>query len=137
VNNGPERLEATIMVDPMGQLGRLDQNVYGHFLESAFFGNVEGGVFDEGSPRSLSGPGPTRGLRADVADLCSQLGVPVVRWPGGNFTSAYHWAVARFTVPARPVRTLRLAACRVLVKLIRSGSRSLWSAPAWMSVRKA
>ena len=25
----------------------IDPMIYGHFLESAFFGNIEGGVFDE------------------------------------------------------------------------------------------
>nr|WP_294696291.1 alpha-L-arabinofuranosidase C-terminal domain-containing protein [uncultured Friedmanniella sp.] len=82
---------ATITVQPHSEIGRIADEVYGHFLESAFFGNVEGGVFDEGSPLALPGPGAREGLRSDVIALCRALGVPVVRWPGGNFTSPYHW----------------------------------------------
>lgn len=68
----------------------IDQNIYGQFLESAFFGNIEGGVLDEGSPRSIKG-GVLDGCREDVLDACKTLGIPVLRWPGGNFTSPYQW----------------------------------------------
>ncbi|MFC7404755.1 alpha-L-arabinofuranosidase C-terminal domain-containing protein [Georgenia alba] len=72
-------MTATIEIDT-AELTRIDRNIYGHFLESAFFGNIDGGVLDE------------RGeVRGDVVDLCARLGVPNVRWPGGNFTSPYHW----------------------------------------------
>ncbi|TWD74917.1 alpha-N-arabinofuranosidase [Kribbella amoyensis] len=69
----------------------IDPMIYGHFLESAFFGNIDGGVFDEGSALSFDDPGARNGLRRDVAKLCRELGLPIVRWPGGNFTSPYHW----------------------------------------------
>ena len=68
----------------------IDPKIYGHFLESAFFGNIDGGVLDEGSPLSLV-DGPLPGCRADVLAACTELGLPVLRWPGGNFTSAYWW----------------------------------------------
>lgn len=82
---------ATITIDRHHQIGRVDPMIYGHFLESNFYGNIEDGVFDEGSARSLGGNTAANGLRTDVIDLCRSLGVPIVRWPGGNFTSAYHW----------------------------------------------
>jgi alpha-L-arabinofuranosidase len=82
---------ATIHIDRHHEIGRIDRNIYGHFLESNFFGNIEGGVFDEGSPLSISEPGPLNGMRRDVIAACRELELPVVRWPGGNFTSAYHW----------------------------------------------
>jgi alpha-N-arabinofuranosidase len=75
----------------------LDPMIYGHFLEQAFFRNIEGGVFEEGSPLSVPDdeaagpPNPLAGCRQDVIEACRELGVPVVRWPGGNFTSAYWW----------------------------------------------
>jgi alpha-N-arabinofuranosidase len=69
----------------------IDPMIYGHFLESAFFGNIDGGVFDEGSPLAYDGEPPRNGLRTDVIKLCQELGLPIVRWPGGNFTSPYHW----------------------------------------------
>lgn len=86
----------------------IDPFIYGHFLESAFFGNIEGGVFDEGSPLSLDDPGARNGLRRDVIELCRELGLPVVRWPGGNFTSPYHWEDGIGPRDARP-RRLELA----------------------------
>ena len=30
-------------------------------------------------------------MRQDVIDLVKELDVPVVRYPGGNFVSAYNW----------------------------------------------
>ncbi len=88
---GQTAATATITVRADREIGRIDRHIYGHFLESAFFGNIEGGVFDEGSPLSLTEPGARNGLRRDVIEACRELGVPIVRWPGGNFTSSYHW----------------------------------------------
>lgn len=87
---------------------RIDPLIYGHFLESAFFGNIEGGVFDEESPLSVSVPGPLRGCRADVIEACRALSLPIVRWPGGNFTSAYWWFDGTGPRDERP-RRLELA----------------------------
>ncbi|MEV0283151.1 MULTISPECIES: alpha-L-arabinofuranosidase C-terminal domain-containing protein [unclassified Kribbella] len=91
-----------------GSRSRIDPFIYGHFLESAFFGNIEGGVFDEGSPLSYDDPDVRNGLRRDVVELCRELGLPVVRWPGGNFTSAYHWQDGIGPRDSRP-RRLELA----------------------------
>lgn len=82
---------ATITIDCSYEIGPVDRNIFGHFLESGFFGNIEGGIFDEESHRSISEPGLLQGMRTDVMDACRQLGLPIVRWPGGNFTSLYHW----------------------------------------------
>jgi len=82
---------ATIQVDTTRLAGRIDPKIYGHFLEGHFFGNIQGGVFEEGSPRSINEAGATNGLRADVIEACRTLGLPVARWPGGNYASAYHW----------------------------------------------
>ncbi|QDP95493.1 alpha-N-arabinofuranosidase [Microlunatus elymi] len=82
---------ATIEIDTRHPVGVIDDNIYGHFLESAFFGNIEGGVLDEGSGLSIKEPGLLQGLRADVLELCRELMPGPIRWPGGNFTSGYHW----------------------------------------------
>jgi hypothetical protein len=95
---------ATIEIDRSTETGRIDPNIYGHFLESSFFGNIEGGVFDEGSPLSIDSRDAREGLRKDVLTLCQDLGVPVVRWPGGNFTSPYHWEDGVGPRDARPSR---------------------------------
>ncbi|MGN6564143.1 MAG: hypothetical protein ACTHMU_15925, partial [Thermomicrobiales bacterium] len=84
-------IAAAIAITRDRELGQIDRKIYGHFLEANFFGNIEGDIFDEGSPLALTEPGPANGLRRDVLDVCRELGVPIVRWPGGNFASAYHW----------------------------------------------
>jgi alpha-N-arabinofuranosidase len=83
-------MTARITISTIPGAAPIDERIYGHFLESAFFGNIEGGVFDEGSPLSIA-DGPLAGCRADVLEACRELGLPVVRWPGGNFTSPYWW----------------------------------------------
>lgn len=100
----PADVSVTIEIDPSGEVGRVDPNIFGHFLESNFFGNIEGGVLDEGSPLAMPGPGAAAGLREDVMGACQELGLPVVRWPGGNFASAYHWEDGVGPRDARPRR---------------------------------
>ena len=76
---------ARIKLDLDRQLGRVDRRIFGQFIEH--LGRcIYGGVFDEGSPLS-----DERGFRRDVLDAAHGLQVPVLRWPGGNFVSGYHW----------------------------------------------
>lgn len=97
-------LATTVHIETRRELGRADRKIYGHFLEGHFFGNIHGGVFDEGSPLAIDEPGPAAGLRRDVIEVCRALGVPVVRWPGGNYASAYHWEDGIGPREARPRR---------------------------------
>lgn len=63
----------------------IDPKLYGNFVEH--LGRcVEGGVFQEGSPLSDS-----NGYRKDVFDAAKNLNIGLLRWPGGNFSSNYHW----------------------------------------------
>ena len=59
--------------------------IFGQFLEH-FHRQVYGGVFEPGSPLADS-----QGFRLDVIAALRELRVPIVRWPGGCFVSAYHW----------------------------------------------
>jgi alpha-N-arabinofuranosidase len=87
-----------IVVDPGRSLGRLDRNVFGGFVEH--LGRcVYGGLYDEGSPLS-----DARGFRKDVLALLRELRLGVLRWPGGNFVSNYHWADGIGPVDQRPRR---------------------------------
>lgn len=95
---------ATIEIETRRELGRIDRRIYGHFLEGNFFGNIHGGVFDEGSPLSIQESGAAQGLRRDVIEACRALGLPIVRWPGGNYASAYHWEDGTGPREARPRR---------------------------------
>ena len=46
----------------------------------------------------------TRGFRNDVVGALKQLGVPVVRWPGGCFADEYHWREGIGPRAKRPVK---------------------------------
>ena len=45
-----------------------------------------------------------RGFRRDVLELVRELGVPVVRYPGGNFVSSFDWEDSVGPVEQRPRR---------------------------------
>ena len=78
-------LRARIKVDTERVIGDIDPKIYGNFIEH--LGRcIEGGVFEENSPLSDS-----NGFRKDVFGAAKDLGVSVLRWPGGNFSSNYHW----------------------------------------------
>jgi len=78
-------LRARIKIDTERVIGDIDPKIYGNFAEH--LGRcIEGGIFDENS--SLS---DANGYRRDVLDAAKKLGVSLLRWPGGNFSSNYHW----------------------------------------------
>lgn len=74
-----------VIVNPGRKLGDINKNIYGHFTEHAFR-NIYGGMFEPASELSNEA-----GLRTDVIELLKDVKVPVLRYPGGNFVSNYHW----------------------------------------------
>ena len=90
---------AKIKIDPERRVGELDRRVFGGFIEH--LGRcVYGGLFDEGS--SLS---DEQGFRKDVLGAARDLRMPILRWPGGNFASGYHWTDGIGPREERPRRT--------------------------------
>ena len=77
-------------------IGKRDPMIYGQFIEH-FHRQIYGGVYEPGSPLS-----DEDGFRRDVLDALRKIRVPVLRWPGGCFVSAYHWkeAVGRERKPS-------------------------------------
>ena len=76
---------ARIKIDTDRVISEIDPMIYGNFVEH--LGRcVEGGVFQEGSTLS-----DANGFRKDVLEASKNLHVGVLRWPGGNFSSNYHW----------------------------------------------
>jgi alpha-N-arabinofuranosidase len=66
-------------------VGTIDRKLFGGFVEH--LGHcVYGGLQEEGSPLA-----DERGFRKDVLGLLRDLRLGVLRWPGGNFVSNYHW----------------------------------------------
>jgi len=87
-----------IVVDPARQLGTVDRNVFGGFVEH--LGRcIYGGLYDEGSPLA-----DRNGFRQDVMGLLRGFRMGVLRWPGGNFVSNYHWADGIGPKDSRPRR---------------------------------
>ncbi len=76
---------ARIKVDIDRVVGEIHPHVFGNFAEH--LGRcVYGGMYDEGNALS-----DADGFRTDVMEAVKQLGVSILRWPGGNFVSGYNW----------------------------------------------
>jgi alpha-N-arabinofuranosidase len=79
------RVFGELTADLSGPSTPFSRMLFGQFLEH-FQRQVYGGVFDPGSPLA-----DKDGFRTDVVEALRELRVPIVRWPGGCFASAYHW----------------------------------------------
>lgn len=91
-------LSARVKLDPARTIGEIDPKIYGNFAEH--LGRcIEGGIFDEGSPLS-----DENGYRKDVLKAAKDLNVTLLRWPGGNFSSNYHWMDGIGPRDQRPAR---------------------------------
>jgi alpha-L-arabinofuranosidase len=76
---------ARIYVDTKRTTAAIDRNLFGSFLEHLGRAIYEG-IYDPGSKLS-----DASGFRKDVIEEVRALGVPIVRYPGGNFVSGYNW----------------------------------------------
>ena len=77
--------DVRVYIDSRRTVAPLDRNLFGSFLEHLGRAIYEG-IYDPGSKLSDS-----NGFRKDVMDEVRQLGVPIIRYPGGNFVSGYNW----------------------------------------------
>jgi len=89
---------------PSLPVGPVDPRIFGGFLEHMGRAVYEG-VYEPASPHADGS-----GCRTDVLGRLSQLDLSVVRYPGGNFASGYHWLDGVGPQAARP--TVRDAAWR-------------------------
>ncbi len=67
------------------RIGQIDPRLYGSFIEHLGRA-VYGGIYEPGHPTA-----DEMGFRRDVLEIVRELGVPIVRYPGGNFVSGYDW----------------------------------------------
>lgn len=74
-----------IFADKNMQIGKVENEMFGSFIEHLGRA-VYNGIYEPEHPTADS-----NGFREDVIDLIKELGVPVVRYPGGNFVSGYNW----------------------------------------------
>jgi alpha-N-arabinofuranosidase len=72
-------------IDLDAVLAPVNRRIFGSFVEHMGRG-VYGGLYEPGHPEA-----DQDGFRADVLALVGELGVSIVRYPGGNFVSGYRW----------------------------------------------
>ncbi len=91
-------LNASIVADRDFVVAPLDRRVFGTFVEH--LGRcVYGGIYEPGHATA-----DADGFRGDVLSLTRELGVTMVRYPGGNFLSGYNWEDGVGPKDQRPVR---------------------------------
>ena len=79
-------------------IARIDDRLYSAFLEHLGRA-IYSGIYEPGHPTADG-----NGFRGDVLDLVRALNIPYVRYPGGNFVSAYNWEDGIGPREDRPVR---------------------------------
>src|SRR5947199_5432709 len=76
---------ARILIDSRRVISPVDRNLFGSFLEHLGRAIYEG-IYDPGSKLA-----DANGFRKDVMEEIRRMGVPIIRYPGGNFVSGYNW----------------------------------------------
>jgi alpha-N-arabinofuranosidase len=87
-----------VALDAGAVVGEVDARVFGSFVEHMGRA-IYGGIYEPSHPSA-----DEEGFRSDVLALVRQLGVTIVRYPGGNFVSGYDWEDGVGPRDARPVR---------------------------------
>lgn len=80
------------------KVGRVDRRIFGGFVEHLGRA-IYGGLYDPDSAHA-----DDSGWRRDVLDALNKLAFTVMRYPGGNFVSGYHWRDGIGPRSERPVR---------------------------------
>lgn len=79
-------------------VSKIDDRIYSAFLEHLGRA-IYTGIYEPDHPTA-----DKNGMRGDVAQLVRDLKIPFVRYPGGNFVSAYNWEDGVGPREERPVR---------------------------------
>ena len=78
-------LQVSMTIDPDAVTAQVNRRVFGSLVEHMGRG-VYGGLYEPDHPHADGD-----GYRTDVLALVRELGVSIVRYPGGNFVSGYRW----------------------------------------------
>ena len=78
-------MKATVTAHKDYTISKIDDRVYSAFLEHL------GRAIYTGIYEPDHATADKNGMRGDVASLVKDLNIPYVRYPGGNFVSAYNW----------------------------------------------
>ena len=87
-----------ITIDRAYRIAQIDPRLRGGFIEHLGRA-IYGGIYEPDHPTA-----DEMGFRRDVLDLVRELGVAIVRYPGGNFASGYDWEDGVGPLEARPTR---------------------------------
>lgn len=79
-------------------LAQIDDRLYSAFIEHMGRA-IYSGIYEPGHPTANP-----QGFRQDVLELVRNLNIPAIRYPGGNFVSAYKWEDGIGPKEDRPVR---------------------------------
>ena len=91
-------LDASFTLDPAFVIAPVSRRTFGSFVEH--MGRcVYTGIFEPDHPSANK-----EGFRTDVLDLVREMGVSLVRYPGGNFVSGYRWEDGVGPAEQRPRR---------------------------------
>lgn len=90
--------DATIKVDILRQIGDIDRNIYGVFMEP-IRNSMDGLLYNPKHPLANKD-----GFRTDYIDAAKDLQLTNMRWPGGNYTLTYDWKDGIGPKENRPVR---------------------------------
>ncbi len=85
-------LHAQAIVNLDHVIGEIDPHIYGHFVEH-LEDCIYGGIFTTDGSQ----------MNPDVVDLVRALEPPLIRYPGGNYASDYHWEEGIGPKDERPV----------------------------------
>jgi alpha-L-arabinofuranosidase len=91
-------MKATVTANIDYTISKIDDRVYSAFLEHLGRA-IYTGIYEPEHPTA-----DKNGMRGDVAQLVKDLNIPYVRYPGGNFVSAYNWEDGVGPRECRPTR---------------------------------
>jgi alpha-L-arabinofuranosidase len=89
--NKPYKVESTVYAEESP--GKINPWIYGQFIEH-LERCIYGGIWDENGDQ----------LRPDTLELIKAIQPPIMRYPGGNFASGYHWEDGIGSKDSRPKR---------------------------------
>ncbi|MDD7739166.1 MAG: alpha-N-arabinofuranosidase, partial [Lachnospiraceae bacterium] len=90
--------KADIIIDKYFLTGDVNRRIFGSFIEHLGRAVYEG-IYQKNSPFA-----DEQGFRKDTLSLVKELQVPIVRYPGGNFVSGFHWEDSVGPKEQRPAR---------------------------------
>lgn len=75
-----------LYINENNKKGYISPEIYGHFSE-----HLGRCIYEGLYVKEEAGIPNKNGMRSDVVGALKEMGIPVLRWPGGCFADEYHW----------------------------------------------